>query len=160
MTMMDTPISIITDILTKTERKKLIKDCQPFLQNVGEGYPALQTKCVLISHSQFYNPIIKVASRAQEAIGKSLSVERAWINKDDGRKEDILWHCHEGYDYSLVYYMQTLPFINSGTLFKHKFVRVPQNGAMIFPSLIQHTVPSYPFSWFKRYSMAIDFIVI
>ncbi len=160
MTMMGTPISIIKNILTKTERKKLIKDGQPLLERLGENYPALQTKSNLITYPQFHNPIGKVTFRAQKVIGRSLSVERVWINGDDGRKEDILWHCHEGYDYSLVYYMQTIPFINSGTWFRDKFVRVPQNGAMIFPSSLEHTAPSYPFPWFKRYSMAIDFKVV
>ena len=157
MTMMDIPINIIKDILTETQRKKLIRDCQSFLKDWGPNTPALQTYSELHNHSEFQDVIIRLASRSSEILGKTIRVKRSWINCDNGRREDILWHNHPEADYSLVYYIKTIPFINSGTRFKDKFVRVHQNGAMIFPSSVEHTAPSYPFSWIKRYSMAIDF---
>ena len=55
-----------------------------------------------------------------------------------------------------VYYIKTLPFFNSGTLFEDGFVRAPQNSMIIFPAHLLHTTPKYPFPFIDRYVMSID----
>ena len=89
----------------------------------------------------------------------SLEVSRSWINLTNGRKKEIHWHNHPS-DYTLVYFIQTLPFFNSGTLFREKFIRVKQNGIVIFPGKIEHAAPSYPFPFFERYSLAMELNII
>ena len=70
-------------------------------------------------------------------------------------KEDIFYHQHTS-DYSCVYYIKTLPYFNSGTLFKdYGFVRAKQNSLILFPSHLYHSTPGSIFR-FKRYTMAFD----
>ena len=53
--------------------------------------------------------------------------------------------------------MKTIPFVDSGTLFKDGFMRAPQNSLLLFPANLYHRPPTSPFR-FKRYSMALDLL--
>ena len=70
-----------------------------------------------------------------------------------------LWHDHHEWDYSLIYYLQTTPFVNDGTLFKNGMIRSPQNSLIIFPGNQLHASPPYLFG-FKRYTLSIDFMKV
>lgn len=146
---------VINHILTNKERIELIKKCKPFLKK-DENFPASQTHPSLHNEKEleyFYNIFI---DKIRTKLEKNFSIFTSWVNEDIGRKEDIFWHKHSGVDYTCIYYMRTLPFFNSGTLFKDKFVRVKQNSFLIFPGDILHGTPSYPFHFFKRYTLVID----
>ena len=144
------------NVLSNQERKKLIKDCQPLLQDLGEEYPGKQTKCGLHLHPDFLSPIKDMVRIIFKETGLDLVVaDMAWINWTNGSKKDVAWHTHEC-DYALVYYIKTpLPFFSNGTLFEDGFVRAPQNSMIIFPAHLIHTAPSSPFR-FDRYTMAIN----
>jgi hypothetical protein len=51
--------------------------------------------------------------------------------------------------------MKTYTPFDSGTNFRDGFVRAGQNSLLIFPSSLDHTVPSSLFR-FKRYTMAME----
>ena len=151
-------VSVIENIISNNERKKLLVDCQDYLHDIGEDFPGLQTQANLHNHYEFFDVIVKMTERVSKVVKKDLKPARSWVNCDGGHTKNLYWHNHKGYDYSMVYYMKTQPLLrNSGTLFANKFVRVPQNGAIIFPSFLDHTAPTYIFPWTRRYTLAIDF---
>ena len=152
-------VSVIENIISNNERKKLIVDCQDYLRDLGEDYPGLQTHANLHEHYEFFDVIVKITERVSKILKKDLKPERSWINCDGGYVDHLCWHNHKGFDYSMVYYMKTQPILrNSGTLFSKKFVRAPQNSAIVFPSFLDHTAPTYKFfPWIMRYTLAIDF---
>ena len=90
--------------------------------------------------------------------GMRFTIQRAWVNWTNGEKEQINWHTHPNSDVSLVYYMDIpLPFFSNGTLFRDKFIKVPQNSLLLFPSSMEHTAPPSPLR-FDRYTMALSLI--
>ena len=159
---------IINNVLTNKERKWLIKSCQPYLIYWGPSYPGTQTENILFTYPQFKDIHYKILSKIPTL---NLKIKTSWINRTQGKKEDVRWHTHQC-DYTLVYYMQTLPFFNSGTLFKgdvvssllsngelgvsDTFMRVKQNSLIVFPGNLKHATPSYPFPFFNRYSLAME----
>ena len=46
------------------------------------------------------------------------------------------------------------------SVFEDGFYRSPQNSIIIFPSATQHAMPTYPFPYFKRYSLAMDLNIL
>ena len=101
----------------------------------------------------YHNRIIKLV---KEKIGLNVVMAGSWLNLTDGRRKELRWHNHRGIDYAAVYYLKTIPFLNSGTLIKdYGFVRAPQNSLLIFPGNIDHSTPGFPFR-FKRYTYAFD----
>ena len=58
-----------------------------------------------------------------------------------------------------VYYIKTLPFFSSGTLFEDGFVRAPQNSMIIFPAHFLHATPTYPFPFIDRYVLSINLTI-
>ena len=150
-------MSLIHNVLSNKDRKKLIKDCQPLLQDLGEGFPGKQTQCNLHLHPDFLSPIKDMIRIIVKETGLDLVVaDMAWINWTNGSKKDIAWHRHPDVDYALVYYIKTpIPFFSNGTVFKDGLVRAPQNSMIIFPAHLLHTAPSSPFR-FDRYTMAIN----
>ena len=146
----------IHNVLSNKDRKKLIKDCQPLLLDLGEEFPGKQTYSTLHLHSNFISPIKNMVRTLCKETGLDLVVvDKAWINWTNGSKKDIGWHNHSC-DYALVYYMKIpLPFFSNGTLFEDRFVRAPQNSMIIFPAKLKHTAPSSPFR-FDRYTMALE----
>ena len=157
-----------TNIFSKEYNRKLLEKCKPLLMDgetldgfYGRGStPAKQSHPTLHlnpNFDDFHNQILK---RIKEESGLDLKLERSWVNGTHGKKKDMLWHSHEafGTDYAGVYYVKTpLPFFSNGTLFEDRFIKVPQNGLLIFPSNIPHTAPSSPFRM-ERYTIAMDFI--
>ena len=148
----------IENILTNEQRVDLIKKCKPFLTKIPncpaiQTYPHLHQVNDLVS---FYEIFLK---RIENELKLNVSIFKSWVNEDVGRKEDIHWHTHDNVDYTCVYYMKTIPFFNSGTLFEDGFIRSKQNSMLIFPGNVLHGTPSYPFRFIKRYSLVIDLIV-
>ena len=150
---------IINNVLTNKERKDLIKFSQPYLKNFGPDYPGKQTPGNIFKYHQFKDIHYKILSTCVKKLKLTLEISRSWINLTNGRKKETYWHNHPS-DYTLVYFIQTLPFFNSGTLFREKFIRVKQNGIVIFPGKIEHAAPSYPFPFFERYSLAMELNII
>ena len=155
-------MSLIHNVLSNKDRKKLIKDCQPLLLDLneefpGKRFPGKQTKCNLHLHPDFLSPITDMIRIIVKETGLDLVVaDMAWINWTNGSKKDIAWHRHPDVDYALVYYIKTpIPFFSNGTVFKDGLVRAPQNSMIIFPAHLLHTAPSSPFR-FGRYTMAIN----
>ena len=150
---------IINDVLSNRERKNLIIFSQPYLKDFGPDYPGKQTDHDISKYPQFKDIHYKILSICRKKLKLSLEVSRSWINLTNGRKKETYWHNHPS-DYTLVYFIQTLPFFNSGTLLREKFIRVKQNGIVIFPGEIEHSTPSYPFPFFDRYSLAMELNII
>ena len=157
---------IVKNVLTNKERKKLIKDCEPYLLSGKElskkygidiTFPAKQTQEQIYNIPCFTDPINKILLASANTLRQSLVLKRVWINCTSGKKEDVLWHNHIPMEWSCVYYMKTLPFVDSGTLFKDGFMRAPQNSLLLFPANLYHRPPTSPFR-FKRYSMALDLV--
>ena len=158
-------MKVIKNVFTEDQRKKFVKEAKPLIQD-GETLnmfygrfktPAKQSHLTvhLIPEFRFYHT--HILDLIKKEMGLDLKCIRSWINLTNGYKKDILWHAHNEYDYSMVYYMQTFPFFSNGTLFEDRFIKVPQNGLLIFPSNIPHTAPSSPFRM-ERYTIAMDFI--
>ena len=149
---------IIKDIFTNEQREILIKECQPMLIDMGERYPGKQSLPTLHIHPDFIWAHKVLLNRIKEKTGWDMEIEKSWINYTDGK--ETCWHSHPGCDYASVYYLSTIPFLNSGTLFEDGFYRSPQNSIIIFPSATQHAMPTYPFPYFKRYSLAMDLNIL
>ena len=150
---------IINNDLTNKERKDLIKFSQPYLKNFGPDYPGKQTDGDISKYFPFKDIHYKILSICTKKLKLSLEISRSWINLTNGRKGETYWHNHPS-DYTLVYFIQTLPFFNSGTLLREKFIRVKQNGIVLFPGKTEHAAPSYPFPFFDRYSLAMELNII
>ncbi len=160
-------IYIIENVFTEEERRKILEDSQRFfvdgdvmsIERFGEPgrYPGKQTYPTIHLLSSFNWVHKRVIERVNNEIKLNLKIVRSWFNWSDGRKEYLNWHEHkETGDYAAVYYLKTIPFFNSGTLFKeYGFVRAPQNSIMIFPSHFIHSAP-ISFLRYDRYSMAFD----
>ena len=146
------------NIFTNQERKDLLYKSIPLVKHIPE-HPAKQTRADLHYNLDFnlYHQIIM--KRIKDMVFIDLKIVRSWINEDWGRKEDISWHNHDSF-YSCVYYLKTIPFFNSGTLFKdYGFVRAKQNSLVLFPSHLVHGTPSYPFPFIKRYTLVMELIL-
>ena len=153
----------VKNVLKNKERKKLIKDCQPFLTDgeelgkmfPGSQYPGKQTTANLHEYPQFVDVCQYILSLSIKKLKiKKLHLIKSWINCLDGKNTAM--HNHHPHDYSIVYYIKTFPLLNSGTFFKdYGLVRCPQNGLIIFPSYLYHSNPSYPFG-LNRYTLAMD----
>ena len=156
-------IHIIENIFSEEERRKILEDSQRFfvdgnLLGAG-GYPGRQTHPTIHLLSSFSWVHERLMERINNKTKLNLKVVQSWFNWTDGRKEYFSWHNHKKTgDYAAVYYLKTLPFFNSGTLFKeYGFIRAPQNSIMIFPSDLMHSAP-ISFLRYDRYSMALDLI--
>ena len=146
------------DVIAEIETDKATME----VEAVDEGF----IKKLLYKEGDYNIPVNKPIAlisdqnveRIKEISNLDLKIVKSWVNEDSGRKEDICYHTHSS-DYSCVYYIKTLPYFNSGTLFKeYGFVRAKQNSLILFPSNLIHGTPSYPFSFIKRYTLAVDMI--
>ena len=153
----------IHNVLSSKERKKIIKDIQPFLMdgeqlgkyyNNPDGYPGKQTISHLHQQPEFFSVIKKIEDIIKKEIDLDLKVEKSWV-KCSNSDTQLNWHTHHC-AYASVYYMKIpLPFFSNGTLFKDGFVRAPQNSMIIFPAHLLHTTPTNPFPFIDRYVMSI-----
>ena len=159
----------IHNVLSNDERKKLIKDVQPFLMtseqlqsnyNHTYDYPGKQTDSVLHLRPEFSSTIKKILDKVIEEIGMDLQVYQSWVKWSNGRENQMNWHEHlelnQGISFAAVYYIKTIPFFSSGTLFKDGFVRAPQNSMIIFPAHLLHTTPKNLFPFIDRYVMGLN----
>ena len=158
----------IHNVLSNRERKKIIKDVQPFLMNREQMnirynntnfYPGRQTEDSLHLKPEFAFLIMKIIDKIKKEIKLNLEVRRSWVKWSNGREDQVNWHHHylqEDASFAAVYYLKTLPFFSNGTLFEDGFVRVPQNSMIIFPAHILHTTPKHPFPFIDRYVMGMD----
>ena len=144
----------INDVLSQKERKKLLNLCRPLVKDTP-GYPAKQSDEFLHLNPRVRKYINIFNQKISDRLSKQIYVQKVWVNEDRGYKRDVYWHNHS-FDLAAVYYLKTIPFINSGTLFQDKFVRCKQNSILIFLGYLIHGTPSYPFHWIKRYSIAMD----
>ena len=97
--------------------------------------------------------------KIKKEIKFNLEIRRSWVKWSNGKENQMNWHSHypsQPVWAVAVYYIKTLPFFNSGTLFEDGFVRAPQNSMIIFPAHLLHTTPKYPFPFVDRYVMSID----
>ena len=158
----------IHNVLSNYERKKLIKEVQPFLMNNeqmnmhynnSKFYPGKQTDPQLHLTAEFGTVMKKILDKIKKEIKLNLEIRRSWINWSNGREDQMNWHHHYIFNdtsFAAVYYLKTIPFFSNGTLFEDGMVRVPQNSMIIFPSHILHTTPTNPFPFIDRYVMSID----
>ena len=160
---------IIKNVLSKEERIQLIEDSKPLLI-AGEELSfrfkkyfsvSKQTLSNLHKNDKFKPIIRKLLDRIAIEMGPGLEpvTDNVWVNWNSGKKEEMMWHSHSAYDYACVYYMQTIPFLNSGTQFVEEFIRAPQNSLMIFSGDMEHTVPSYPF-YFGRHTLSMEINIV
>tara|TARA_B100000287_G_C20359879_1_gene673336 strand:+ start:255 stop:743 length:489 start_codon:yes stop_codon:yes gene_type:complete len=155
-------VYILENIFPKDQRLDLIKKSEPLLvegddinrRYVGRDYPGRQTDSRIHEFSYFNFAANRLLNLIKEKTGLDLVIDKSWVNWTNGKKSDIAWHTHRC-DYAGVYYMKTTRFFSDGTLFKDRFVRVPLNGALIFPANILHTAPSCPFR-IGRYTWAFN----
>ena len=148
---------VIDNVLSEKQRKELLELCKP-LTKVVSGVPAKQSDEFLYMRPRIKKYLDIFAQKISNKLSKStktICIDKVWVNEDRGYKKDICWHRHES-QLTAVYYMKTIPLINSGTLFEDKFVRCKQNSILIFPGHLMHGTPSYPFHWVKRYSISMD----
>ena len=160
-------MKVIKNVFTEDQRKKFVKEAKPLIQD-GETlnmfYGRFKTPAKpshltvhLIPEFRFYHT--HILDLIKKEMGLDLKCIRSWINLTNGYKKDILWHAHNEYDYSMVYYMQTFPFFSNGTKFKdHKLVKAPQNSMLVFDSKLVHTAPSSPLR-FDRYTFVMDLLL-
>ena len=152
----------LKNVLSNKERIKLLNFCKPLLLTGeelsrkfnGNYPPSKQTSPNLHEYDEIRPIVVKILSEIEKKTSLRIATNKVWVNWNSGKKEEQFWHTHDC-DLTLVYYMRTLPFFNGGTCFEDKFVRSPQNGLIIFPANILHSVPSYPFR-FERYTLAMD----
>ena len=155
-------VYLFKGIFSHDKRRELIKRSDPFLMGGNtftqihqeREYPGKQTHGEIHSLPYFDSASDKLINLVNKKTGLNMMIEKSWINWTNGKKKDIAWHRH-ACDYALVYYMKTVRFFSDGTLFKDRFVRVPLNGALIFPANILHTAPSCPFR-IGRYTWAFN----
>ena len=157
----------IHNVLSNQERKKLIKDIQPFLMdgeqlgkyyNTSLSFPGKQTIADLHQQPEFFSVIKKIEDIIKKEIDLDLKVEKSWIKYSNSNTQ-LNWHSHYPQDnvsFASVYYLQTLPFVGNGTLFEDGFIRAPQNSMIIYSSTVLHATPKYPFPFIDRYVMSID----
>lgn len=148
----------INNVLSNRERKKLLELCKPLCKEMP-GFAAKQSDEFLHMRPRIKQYIDIFGQKISNKLSKTIYFNKVWVNEDGGYKKDISWHRHHT-ELTAVYYMKTIPIINSGTLFKDEFVRCKQNSILIFPGHIVHGTPAYPFHWIKRYSIAMDIIDI
>ena len=157
----------IYNVLSNQERKKIIKDIQPFLMdgeslgkyyNTSDSFPGKQTISNLHQQSEFVSVIKKIEDIIKKEINLDLEVTKSWV-KYSNSDTPLSWHSQYPQDnvsFASVYYLKTLPFFSNGTLFEDGFVRAPQNSMIIFPAHLLHTTPKYWFPFVDRYVMSLN----
>ena len=80
----------IEDVFSNKKRKKLIKDCQPLLKDLGEGYPGRQTYGDLYLHPDFISPINHILKIILKKTKLDLVIDnKVWINWTNGKNKDF-----------------------------------------------------------------------
>ena len=155
-------VHLIENIFSNDKRRQLIEYSKPLLlensilvsKYPGRRYPGRQSDPNTHLRSNFRSSAEFIINSVNRRTGLNLGIEKSWINWTNGKKEDIAWHNHPT-DYSLVYYMKTVPFFSDGTLFRDQFIKAPVNSLLLFPGYLEHTAPSCPFR-IHRYTWAFE----
>ena len=162
---MDNSFYLIDNIFSTKERRKLIKDSKPQLY-LGNGEnprdEGIWRTNNLRFHKDFESSSRYIADLFEKNLKKKLEIINVWISFVRGQLAPY-YHTHD-YDYSCVYYMKTIPFLNSGTSFKFsdnstQFVKTSQNSSLLFPCSFLHSVPSF-FLPISRYTLAMDLVIV
>ena len=146
-------LEIHKNILTKKEQKDLLAFVKTKVQNLGENYPGLQTKNNLHMYKEL-NPFLRKINKHI----KSNKIDMCWCNYTDGSY--ISWHNHEGFKYSIVYYLKSPQKL--GLMFKNgkygiKYTEGLENSLVIFDGSKVHSMPN-SHKKINRYTIAIDII--
>ena len=154
---------LIENIFTNKERKDLIEKSKPFLVDL-DYFPGRQSIANLAFDNDFRFHHERILRSIKEKTGLKFLFTRSWVNWSNGKKKDLAWHTHPSSgsppcDFTAVYYMQTLPFFNNGTLFRLPigFVKAPQNSLLMFNPDLEHTAPTCPFP-IDRYAFAMEMV--
>jgi hypothetical protein len=141
-------IFILNNIFSETIRKKMISDSKKLIKLRENIWfcPDITT------HKHFKKQIEKLALQSAEKIKSNLKIKNSWVAYGTGEIERD-FHNHDSH-YSLVYYMKTNKN-NSGTLFKDRFIKVDQNDALVFESILYHKVPKY-FPYEERRTLVME----
>ena len=127
---------ILKNIFSDKIRKKMISDSKKLIRLKDNIW-----FCPDITvHKNFKKQIEKLALQTAQKVKSNLKIKNSWIAFSTGKNE-VDFHNHDS-DYSLVYYMKTNKQ-NSGTQFKEGFIKVNQNDALVFNSMLYHKVPKY-----------------
>jgi len=143
----------LENILTTEERLDLLKKAEHFVFK-SEERPGLQSHNDMHKKSEFNIIHQKIINRLHEETGKLLCIDRSWILKTTGKREESRWHTHER-PFSLVYYIKIPSSQGNGTHFEHEFVEVAENSLIFFDGSLKHKPPEYSFS-FSRYTIGMD----
>ena len=163
-------IHVIEKVFSEDTRKRLVESSKPLIvkgSDIKAFYatpdafvlPGRRSHPSVHLHPDFVEEAHHVVNIIKEKLGLDLVIVQSHINLTVGNKEESCWHRHNC-DYTVVYYMKTMPFFNSGTLFKEQgFVRAPQNSILFCSADTEHMAPTTffrnPFR-VERYTWAID----
>ena len=112
----------IHNVLSSKERKKIIKDIQPFLMdgeqmgkyyNNRDNYPGKQTISNLHQQPEFFSVIKKIEDIIKKEIDLDLKVEKSWIKYSNSNTQ-LNWHSHYPQDnvsFASVYYLKHYLFL-------------------------------------------------
>ena len=146
-------LEIHKNILTKKEQKDLLAFVKTKVQNLGENYPGLQTG----NNLHMYKELNLFLRKINKHI-KSNKIDMCWCNYTDGSY--ISWHNHEGFKYSIVYYLKSPQKL--GLMFKNgkygiKYTEGLENSLVIFDGSKVHSMPN-SHKKINRYTIALDII--
>tara|TARA_B100001250_G_scaffold253826_1_gene218358 strand:+ start:1178 stop:1648 length:471 start_codon:yes stop_codon:yes gene_type:complete len=146
---------ILTDILPKEQREKLIEDCKPYLKKIDDDHPAYQSDAPIRNYPPFFNIHSIVDNLASKFLQIDLIPEKSWFIMTQGNDNQYLMHNHP-VDYVAVYYMNSHSSFVNGTEFEiDGFIEAPENSMLLFPGHLNHTPPKFEAN-FERYSMSFN----
>ena len=158
-------IHLIEDIFTTNERQLILEGIQPLLVegdslsmiyfNEKGRFRGRQTHATFHLNLGFKWVHERFIDNIKQQTNLDLEIARSWVNFTNG-SQDLNYHTHP-HDYSSVYYLKTLPFINSGTMFEKKFVRASQNSMLLFPSDLSHSAP-HSLLRYNRNTIALELL--
>ena len=155
-------VHLIENIFSNDKRRQLIEYSKSLLlensslvsKYLGRRYPGRQSDPNIHLLPTFRSSAEYIINSVKRKTRLNVGITKSWINWTNGKKEDIAWHNHQT-DYSMVYYMKTVPFFSDGTLFRDQFVKSPVNSLLLFPGYLEHTAPTCPFR-IHRYTWAFE----
>jgi len=140
------------NILNKNEKEKILNFVKTKVQDLGEGYPGLQSKDNLHTYKEMDIFINKVKKFIEPN-----SIKTCWSNYSTG--DTIAWHTHNC-KYNIVYYLFNP--LKLGVMFKKKNNVVErteglENSLVVFDGSKIHSAPNSK-KKFQRYTIAMEII--
>ena len=139
------------NILTESERLKLLEFVKIVVVDLGENYPGLQTNDAFHIYPKMKNLLNNI-----KKFHKDYKIIRCWANFSKG--DFISWHNHITSDISMVYFLENK--CNMGPMFKIKegievmITKCEENSLLVFPSNLVHSSPVHLPE--NRYSIAFE----